>query len=125
MNVRPDSRWRRLLSLAAAFGIVLAVAATWASVDPEGVLRLRVIAALTTSDVWAVGTDVRVVGSEVRVQGFVRSEADRARVLAVARDVTGVERVRDRMSLTAWPERPLPAVASGVPRVALLAGAVD
>ena len=71
---------------------------------------------------WAVGTDVHVSGTEVRLQGFVRSEADRTRVLEVAASVSGVDRVRDRMSLTAWPEAPL---VDDAPRVALLAASTD
>lgn len=123
MNVTRNplpSRWSAIV-IALAMG--LAAVAAWSAADPEGVLRLRVIVALTTHEVWAVGTDVQVVGHEVRLQGFVRSEADRAQVLAVARGVAGVERVRDRMRLTAWPEPVL--AASGSPQVALLAGNVD
>ena len=113
MNVIQDSviqgsRLRRMRRLAVG-GVALVAGfvsvAVWSAADPEATLRLRVLTALTADEVWAVGTDVRVVGTEVRVQGFVRSEADRARVLAVAAGISGVERVRDRLSLTAWPAR--------------------
>ena len=122
MNVIRDSWLRRLRPLAAAGVTILAgfaSVAVWSAADPEAALRLRVLTALTANEVWAVGTDVKVVGAEVRVQGFVRSEADRARVMAIAAGVRGVERVRDRLSLTAWPERPL---AERQTRVAVLAG---
>ena len=125
MNVARDPRLRRLQQLAVGAVAIIAgfvSVAVWSAADPEATLRLRVLAALTTHEVWAVGTDVQVVGAEVRVQGFVRSELDRARVLAVAAEVPGVERVRDRLSLTAWP-RPEPAQARA--QVALLGGSSE
>ena len=64
------------------------------------------IAALTASDVWAMGTEVKVVrGTTVRLQGFVHREEDRARLVELAQAVPGVLRVREKLYVTAWPER--------------------
>ncbi len=123
MNVRPSrSIRRRIAGVVLVLGAVGAVSSLWAAADPEDVLRLRVIAALTAHEVWAVGADVQVTGSEVRVQGFVHSESDRRDVIAVVASVSGVSRVRDHLSLTAWPERP---VSEGATQVALLAASAD
>ncbi len=122
MSVVRDSSVRRVAGVVVAVAVGFGSVALWSAADPEASLRLRVIAALTVHEVWAVGTDVQVVGRDVRVQGFVRSEAERARVVAVVAGVAGVGRVSDRLSLTAWPE---PPARRGSPQVALLAGSTD
>jgi hypothetical protein len=123
MNVTPSRHSRRrFVVVALMLGVFAAIPSLWASAQPESALRLKVIAALTAHEVWAVGTDVHVSGTEVRLQGFVRSEADRARVLEVASAVSGVGRVRDQLSLTAWPT---PGPVADPAQVALLAASVD
>lgn len=123
MNVTPSRfHGRRWVAVAVMTGLLAAVPSIWATADPESALRLRVIAALTAHEVWAVGTDVHVSGTEVRVQGFVRSEADRVRVLEVASGVAGVGRVRDQLNLTAWPT---PTPVDGTAQIALLAASAD
>ncbi len=100
---------RRLLIVGA---VAAAAFQAWSQVDPEATLRLRVAAALTTADVWAVGTDLHVDDRDVRVQGFVRSEEDRRRVLHVVAATSGVRSVEDALAITAWPQARITTVGT-------------
>ena len=121
-----ESNRRRLPRSVVVLALLAALAGSfsvWRDANPDEWLRVRVIAALTASDVWAMGTEVKVVrGTTVRLQGFVHYEEDRARLVALAQAVPGVHRVREKLYVTAWPER---EPAADPARVAYIGGAAN
>lgn len=96
-------RSRFVFSLCLGGALVLLCSTAWQTAFPEHALGVRVRSSLTAHEVWAFGVEVLVDEQTVSLQGFVPSEAARARILATASTLDGVDEVIDHMVVSPWP----------------------
>ncbi|HET7570195.1 MAG TPA: BON domain-containing protein [Gammaproteobacteria bacterium] len=77
----------------------------------DAMTTMRVNAQLADANLPANKIDVRTFDRVVKLSGFVPSQAVRQRALAATRQVSGVERVVDHMTVIAHP--PVPGLSEG------------